>query len=184
MLRAALHLINDSGIDGVRLEEIARRADMSSGQLMYYFSSKEHILLETLAWVERADTRRRRRALGAVSGNWERLERYVDLYLPGTPADPAWILWTEAWSRGPREAAVVEFLDSLALPWREDLAEIVERGLQDQAFVLQRPPDEFAICFTALLDGLAILHLHQKPDLPRRRLVELAMTTARTQLSR
>ena len=49
-LRAALDVIAEAGIDQVRVAEIARRAGMSSGQLMYYFTSKEHILLETLAW--------------------------------------------------------------------------------------------------------------------------------------
>ena len=49
ILQASLDLITEAGIDRVRLAEIARRAGMSSGQLMYYFSSKEHILLETLA---------------------------------------------------------------------------------------------------------------------------------------
>ncbi len=156
---------------------------MSSGQLMYYFSSKEHILLETLAWVERADSRRRRRALGAVSGAWEQLGRYVDLYIPSNAANPVWILWTDAWARTPHETGVSEFLYELARPWREDLAEIVERGIQDNAFVLQRPADEFTICFTALLDGLAILRLQQEPGLPRGRLIELAINTARIELA-
>jgi AcrR family transcriptional regulator len=156
---------------------------MSSGQLMYYFSSKEHILLETLAWIERADTRRRRAILRAVSGAWERLGRYVDLYIPSSRADPVWMLWTEAWARTLHEAGVSEFLYELARPWREDLAEIVEGGIQDNTFVLQRPADEFTISFTALLDGLAILRLHQEPGLPRGRLVKLAISTARTELA-
>ena len=51
-----MDLITEAGIDEVRVAEIARRANMSSGQVMYYFTSKEHILLETLAW---QDTRTR-----------------------------------------------------------------------------------------------------------------------------
>src|SRR5580700_11519712 len=57
VLQAALDLITEAGIDQVRVAEIARRAGMSSGQVMYYFTSKEHILLETLAWCEYEDTR-------------------------------------------------------------------------------------------------------------------------------
>jgi AcrR family transcriptional regulator len=68
VLRAALDLIVDVGIDRVRLAEIARRASMSSGQVMYYFTSKEHILLETLAWQEHQDLIRRRAALAEVTG--------------------------------------------------------------------------------------------------------------------
>ena len=50
VLQASLDLITEVGIDQVRLAEIARRAGMSSGQVMYYFTTKEQILLETLAW--------------------------------------------------------------------------------------------------------------------------------------
>jgi AcrR family transcriptional regulator len=183
VLQAAVDLIIENGIDRVRLAEIARRAGMSSGQVIYYFTSKEHILLETLAWQERRDASRRRAILPAISGAWRRLERYVDLYLPSGPADPAWILWTEAWARAPHDAAVSQFLDELSRPWSEDLAEIVHHGIREGTFAPQVPPGDFTICFGALLDGLATLRLHQQPYLPRERLIQLAMNTARTQLT-
>src|SRR5215471_21630371 len=93
VLKAALDLIIEAGIDQVRLAEIARRAGMSSGQVMYYFTSKEHILLETLAFQEHQDTMRRQAALAKVTGAWRQLERFIELYVPGTPPDPSWILW-------------------------------------------------------------------------------------------
>jgi AcrR family transcriptional regulator len=183
VLQAAVDLITEKGIGRVRLADIAGRAGMSSGQVMYYFATKEHILLETLAWQERKDTRRRQSILPAIRRAWRRLERYVDLYLPSGPADPAWILWTEAWARAPHDPAVSQFLDELARPWSEDLAGIVQHGVQEGTFRPQVPPGDFTICFGALLDGLAMLQLHQQPGLPRKRLVELAMNTARTQLT-
>lgn len=183
VLKAALGLITEVGIDRVRLAEIARRAGMSSGQVMYYFTSKEHILLETLAWQEQQDTAHRRAVLPGVAGAWGQLERYVGLYLPSGPADPAWILWTEAWARAPHDAEVAGFLDELMRPWGEDLAEIVQHGLREGTFALQVEPGEFTICFCAMLDGLAIVYLNQKPGLPRERLIGLAMTSARAQLT-
>ena len=63
VLQAALDLITEAGIDQVRLAGIAQRAGMSSGQVMYYFTSMEHILLETLAWREDEETRQRRAGL-------------------------------------------------------------------------------------------------------------------------
>ena len=78
---------------------------------------------------------------------------------------------------------VSSFLDELMVPWREDLAQIVERGAQQGAF---EPPDaigDFTIRFCALLDGLAIFHLRYVPSLPRHRVVELAMDAARAELT-
>jgi AcrR family transcriptional regulator len=184
VLKASLDLITEMGIDQVRLAEIARRAGMSSGQVMYYFTTKEHILLETLAWQEHNDTSHRRAVLWKVAGVWRQLELFIDLYLPrGGSADPSWILWTEAWARVPHSAEVSQFLDELMRPWCEDLAEIVQRGMREGTFDSQVVPDDFTTCFCALLDGLAILHLHQRPDLPRKRLIELAMNNARTELT-
>lgn len=183
MLQASLELITEVGIDQVRLAEIARRAGMSSGQVMYYFTTKEHILLETLAWREHEETRNRRAVLSGVACPWRQLERFIDLYLPSDAADPVWILWTTACARAPHDAEMNEFLDALMRPWYDDLAEIVHRGEQEGIFGLQVPSGDFTICFCALLDGLAMIHLNQRPYLPRERLIELAMATARTELT-
>src|SRR6516164_8757071 len=131
ILKAALELIIEAGIDQVRVAEIARRAGMSSGQVMYYFTSKEHILLETLAWQEHKDTVRRQAALAKVTGAWRQLERLIELYLPASHPDPSWILWLEAWARAPHNKQVSRFLEELLNPWRDDLAAIVTRGVAE-----------------------------------------------------
>lgn len=183
VLRAALDLITEVGIDGVRLAEIARRAGMSSGQVMYYFTTKEHILLETLAWREHQDTIRRRAALAKVTGAWRQLERFIGLYLPSSPADPSWILWLEAWARAPHNRQVSQLIEELWRPWRDDLAAIVDRGVQEGAFVRPAAIGDFTLRFVALLDGLALVRLRQVDNLSRKRLTELAMHAARTELA-
>jgi AcrR family transcriptional regulator len=182
VLRASLGLITEVGIDQVRLAEIARRAGMSSGQVMYYFTSKEHILLETLAWREHEETAQRREKLPHVAAGWPRLELFVDLYLPTDLTDPVWILWMEAWARSPHSGEVSQFLDALMRPWREDLAEIVDQGIDEGVFRPRGPVGDFPLRFCAVLDGLSILRLRQMPDLPPERLAELAMNTARAEL--
>ena len=184
ILKAALELITEVGIDQVRVAEIARRANMSSGQVMYYFTSKEHILLETLAWRDHEEIRRTRAALAKVTGAWRQLERYIGRYLPASPADPSWILWMEAWARAPHNRQVSKFLEELLAPWRDDLAAIVTRGVHEGAFASPADIDDFTLRFTALLDGLAIIRLRQMHQPSRKRLVELAMTTARAELTR
>lgn len=54
---------------------------------------------------EHQDTKRRRASLAKVTGAWRRLERFIDLYLPSSLADPSWILWMEAWARAPPQPA-------------------------------------------------------------------------------
>jgi AcrR family transcriptional regulator len=152
--------------------------------VMYYFTSKEHILLETLAWRDHQDIRRTRAALAKVAGAWRQLERFIGLYLPASPADPSWILWMEAWARAPHNRQVSQFLEELLSLWRDDLAAIVARGVQEGAFAPPAAIDDFTLRFAALLDGLAILRLRQMHQPSRKRLIEMAMTTARAELTR
>ena len=181
VLKAALDLIIEVGIDRVRLAEIARRAGMSSGQLMYYFTSKEHILLETLAWQEQQDTMRRRAELAKVTGAWRQLKRFIELYLPGTHPDPSWILWMGAWARAPHNKQVSRFLEELLDPWRDDLAALVARGVADEEFAA--PAGDFNRRFIAVLDGLALQRLQHMQGSSRKHLTELAMYAARIELA-
>ena len=182
ILQAALDLIIEAGIDQVRLAEIARRAGMSSGQVMYYFTSKEHILLETLAWQEHKDTIRRQAALAKVTGAWRQLELLIELYLPGSHPDPSWILWLEAWARAPHNKDVNRFLEELLNPWRDDLVAIIARGVEEGTFTPPAAMGEFTLRFVALLDGLALQRLQQMRHSSRKYLTELAMHAARAEL--
>jgi AcrR family transcriptional regulator len=182
ILQAALELIIEAGIDQVRLAEIARRAGMSSGQVMYYFASKEHILLETLAWQEHKDTIRRQAALARVTGAWRQLERLVELYLPAKHPDPSWILWLEAWARAPHNKDVNLFLEELLGPWHDDLTAIITRGVEEGEFAPLAAMGDFTLRFIALLDGLALQRLQHMRHSSRKYLTELAMHTAHAEL--
>jgi AcrR family transcriptional regulator len=182
ILQASLDLITEAGIDRVRLAAIARRAGMSSGQVMYYFSSMENILLETLAWREHEETRQRRASMPAIGAGWPRLEEFVALYLPTSLTDPVWIMWMEAWARAPHSIEVSEFLDQLMRRWRADLAGIVADGVRAGHFRAPDPASDFPLRFCAVLDGLSVLFLRQMPDLSPERLAELALSTARSEL--
>ncbi len=120
----------------------------------------------------------------SVTGAWAQLERYIGLYLPASPADPGWILWMEVWARAPHDRQVSQRLEEFLRPWRDELAAIVARGVQEGAFTPPAAIDDFTLRFTALLDGLAILRLRQMHQPTRKRLIDLAMTTARAELGR
>jgi AcrR family transcriptional regulator len=184
IFQAAVDLITEAGIDQVRVAEIARRANMSSGQVMYYFTTKEHILLETLAWLDGQDMERARAGLRKVTGAWQQLERYIGYYLPAPATDSSWILWMEVWARAPHNRRVSRLLEELLLPWRDELAAIVAHGVQEGVFTPPAAMDDFTLRFTALLDGLAILRLRQMHQPSRKRLIDLALATARAELGR
>ena len=48
-----MYAIVDQGLDDVSMRDIARRAGMSPGHILYYFASKDALLLAVLQWSRR-----------------------------------------------------------------------------------------------------------------------------------
>ncbi|WP_256341919.1 TetR/AcrR family transcriptional regulator [Streptomyces sp. MW-W600-10] len=150
--------IAERGLDGLTMAGLGREVGMSSGHLLYYFRTKDELLLRTLEWSEdRLGAERRALLAGPRSGSaWERLDAYIDLYLPAGHRDPHWTLWLEVWGRSQnadedaraRQAAIEG-------AWHRDLVALLAEGMSRGAF---RPvdADRFAARLRALLDGFSI----------------------------
>ncbi len=85
----------------------------------------------------------------------------------------------EAWARAPHNRQVSQLMEELLALWRDDLAAIVARGVQEGAFARQprstTSPSASPPCSTGSRSS-ALRQMHQPS---RKRLIELAMTTAR-----
>ncbi|MFD0359689.1 TetR/AcrR family transcriptional regulator, partial [Streptomyces sp. NPDC127110] len=54
VLAAAMATIAERGLEGLTMAGLGRQVGMSSGHLLYYFGSKDELLLQTLEWSEAA----------------------------------------------------------------------------------------------------------------------------------
>ena len=93
--RAAMTLIAERGIDATRVADIGRRVGMSPGHVLYYFGTKERLLVDTLRWSEGDLGDQRRAAMRHGRPGWPKLRRFTDIYLPDGTSDPRWRLWIE-----------------------------------------------------------------------------------------
>jgi AcrR family transcriptional regulator len=175
--RAAMTLIAERGIDATRISDIGRLAGMSAGHVMYYFGTKERLLLETLRWSEAELGAIRAAALRHGRAGWPKLRHFTDIYLPDGVADPRWMLWIETWRI--RAADLSAPLDALERRWRDDLEHIVRDGAGRGIF-REVAVDDFAIRYIALLDGLAIEIVEGIRD--RRSVLAIAERGARIEL--
>ena len=76
VLRAAIELAAEGGYDGVQMRAVAERADVALGTVYHYFSSKDHLLAESLnEWLA---TFGRSIALDPVAGDTT-IDRVLDL---------------------------------------------------------------------------------------------------------
>jgi AcrR family transcriptional regulator len=161
VLRASMDIIVERGLDRVRLAEIARRANMSEGHVLYYFGTKNRILAETLVWSEAGVTVRRREALAAAAVGWDQLRVFVHYYLPRDYEDPVWALWVEAWARRHIEEQAAPLRET-SETWRHELLEILAGGREVGAFA--EGPASFPNRLIALMNGFAIEILERTAD--------------------
>ncbi len=73
---AGLQLAAEGGYDGVQMRNVAERADVALATVYHYFTSKDHLLAESMTeWLDRF----RRRAMAKPAVGATTLERVLDI---------------------------------------------------------------------------------------------------------
>ncbi|MFH9552378.1 TetR family transcriptional regulator [Streptomyces sp. NBC_00377] len=156
VLAAAMEMIAERGLEKLTMAGLGREVGMSSGHLLYYFHSKDELLLRTLEWSEGRLGAERARLLARPVPARERLDAYVDLYVPDGHRDPHWTLWLEVWNRSQNADAVARDRQSaIEGAWHRDLAALLAEGISRGEF-RRVDPERFAARLRALLDGFSI----------------------------
>ncbi|HEX5017424.1 MAG TPA: helix-turn-helix domain-containing protein [Actinomycetes bacterium] len=157
ILEAAFEEVAERPLAEVQLQDIARRAGMSPGHVLYHFESKDRILLETLIMNETRIAEERAALLEGLADPWLKLTRWVVLYLPRRKMDPGWKLWLELWFRSGIPSVLEESGKAqVFVTWMKDLRDIVESGVAADAFVMPDDLDRFLQRTHSLLVGLSI----------------------------
>jgi AcrR family transcriptional regulator len=154
ILDGALAAIREQPLADVQLSAIAAHAGLKPNHLLYYFSSRDDVLIAAVAHAEHELAAGRSERLREIADPRERLAAYVKTYLPQDRHDPVWKLWVEGWLRSTRD----EFAEvgwEANLGWRADLIEAVQHALGSRAPATE---DLTAVArrFNFLLDGIAI----------------------------
>lgn len=158
VLAATLEMVAEQGLAKVTMAALARRLGTSGGHLLYYFGTRNGLLLETLRWSEHEYAVERRPILDAAAGrdgatapDLDALVAFAGVYLPVDERDPRWLLWLELWARAaydPELAAAQRELDD---GWHQDLVALLPAvlpGLEDV--------DGASVRLRAMWDGFAI----------------------------
>ncbi|MFJ3876353.1 TetR/AcrR family transcriptional regulator [Streptomyces sp. NPDC090077] len=152
-MRAAISVIAEKGTAGLRMSDIAARAGMSTGHILYHFGKKDRLLLEVLAWSQADLWERFRQAADQAGSPAEKLDLFVRFYLPRHQGDERYALWTQVMLQGHDEAGR-QVLTGLLDGWDERLEAIVREG-RDLGHFADVPLPEFTIRAVAMLSGLS-----------------------------
>jgi AcrR family transcriptional regulator len=180
MRAAAAELIAERGFGDTRIADVAKRVGASPALVIYYFGTKDKLLTEALRYSEQAFYTAADEALTSTTSLLPRLEMLVQLTcVPQTAYEVpgAWGLWFDLWAQAFRHPDVKKDRVELDQRWRAMVAGVVRDGIAANE-IGDVPVDEFAVAFTALLDGLSIQVALEDPVVDAHVAFKIAMTFA------
>jgi AcrR family transcriptional regulator len=181
LVRTAIEVIGERGLGATRVADIAARAGISPGHVLYYFDGKADIFARALRTIEQDLRDEARAAFAGLATARERWDWLLERSIPTGQGDFRLLLWMEAWERAPRDPDVLALVVELERDWRDLVLEVLRDGIAAGEFRLDDPED-FAVRFSALMDGLTIQVVAGSPLMDRERMLEICRRTAATEL--
>lgn len=158
VLAATLEMVAEEGLAKVTMASLARRLGTSGGHLLYYFGTRNGLLLETLRWSEHEYAVQRRPIMDAAADrdrgsgdDVDALVAFAGVYLPVDDHDPRWLLWLELWARAAYDAELAAAQRDLDAEWHRDLVVLLPAALPGV-----EDPDATSVRLRAMWDGFAI----------------------------
>jgi AcrR family transcriptional regulator len=143
------------GLHDLRVGDVADELHVSSGLIHYHFATKDELIEEMLGAMAEREIAGVRRSIDRLARPEERLARMIELYLPSSRRDPAWLLWIDVWGEALRDANLRRISEELDNAWVELVAEVIADGVASGAFRCDDPVSSaWRLC--ALLDGLGL----------------------------
>ena len=155
IVEAALEEIRAQAVADVQLAAIAARAGLRPSHVLYYFGSRDDVLIDAVAHAEQELASGRGERLRAIADPTERLAAFVDAYLPDDRHDPVWKLWIEGWLRSPSRAEFTVVGQEADQGWMVDLVGCLEHVTAAGGTLPEAEP-VLARRFIWFLDGLAV----------------------------
>jgi len=188
ILDAAAAVIVQRGLADTRIVDVAESAGTSPGLILYYFASKDRLLAEALTVAEERFYEESFPELQRIESARERLVRLIEMACSAEAEGGGaglgieeYLLWLDLWARAPRDPDVAARREVLDRRWRTALADVVRDGCGRGEFA-QVDPDDFALRFAAMMDGLAIQAVLRDPHVTIRRMRDLLLRTAALEL--
>jgi AcrR family transcriptional regulator len=160
ILEAAAGVITARGLAETRISDVAERCGVSPGLILYYFGSKDRLLVEALTFANDQFTLRLARELRRLPSARRQLERLVELSVPGLLPEyerlDEWALWLEIWVLALRDQQMAREREALDRRWRQSIADVIRRGRASGEFPDGEDAEEIGLQLGALIDGLAV----------------------------
>jgi TetR/AcrR family transcriptional regulator len=168
ILDAAMKTISQEKISGTRMRQIAANANMSQGNLHYYFPSKSELFNALLVEMLRNYVEERQQTI--ADEQLEPMEQLSYFFYQIKPLllkeNPDKIVIFDFWVQGTKDLKVQELYKKMYITWRQDIDSVVRRGVEQKVF----SPQYAAVIpnlMVSLMEGVALQYLidHESVEL-------------------
>ena len=154
LIRSAYKAMAEKGMGHLSLQDVADEAQVSKAILLYYFASKENLVLLTMRWVLARVAQRIREAIGGAQGAEAKASAMIEAIFVSPESNRRFYLvffdFLGYAARNERFAEVGETFHEIC---NGLYAEVVREGQEEGAFA-KRDPREAAAVVRAIVDGL------------------------------
>ncbi len=163
ILRAAYHVMARSGSNRLNLQDIADRAGVSKGLILYHFQTKSAVLQHAMQWALLETARRIRASLDAATDQQDRLGPLLDAIFVSPQANRDFqLVYLDLIEHSVREETFAE-LPAMTRGIIESLyADVLQAGVEDGVFDVDDVA-EAAMLMRVVIDGTFLQWL-QRPD--------------------
>lgn len=154
ILGATVRLIQQVGIDALRIADVGRDLGVSPALVIYHFKTKENLVAEAFRHAAEGDLARMTDIVRGPGSPAQRLMSVLQWYAP-TGRARGWLLWIDGWASALRDPALAAVIKDLDRRWKQAVGDVIAEGVRVAGFTVDDPMGA-AVRITALLDGLAV----------------------------
>jgi len=162
LIRTTYQAISEQGVHRVSLQEIADRAEVSKGIILYHFTTKDQLLLRTMEWVLARNAERIREAIAGEESPRRQVLVMIDVIFLDPDANKRFYLtYLDLLDHAARLA---EF-ERLSATFRSIInalyADVIRNGVADGIFSVA-DVEEAATTMRGIIDGLFLQWLQEE----------------------
>jgi len=161
LLRSTYRVLAEKGLQQLSLQHVAEQAGVSKGILLYYFGSKENLVLSTMRWVLGRVAERIRTAVFKAASTEEKVTAMLDaIFIDPKANRDFYLVLLDLLSNAARLDRFGEISTTFRTTVNGVYAHIIEQGIRQGTFHIT-DANEAAAVVRGIIDGLFLQWLQE-----------------------
>ncbi len=154
LLAAACHVIARTGVRGLRVEEVAAKAGVSTALIYHHFRNRSGLVTQAMLHINERLAAESESASGGT-GMRRLLERMLSEFAEDEQTRENSAVWGEVRGAAVFDEELRPIIRDATDYWTDQLVELIEQGRTDGSIRAETEPETVALRLTAMVEGLS-----------------------------